>query len=638
MHRLFSRASLLAVGFFFTVSFYSFAQQFSLPWTPGFQTIGGGGRPMNTDQSIWLIDAQAHTPEEANGFLSKLDLKAPGKARREYEKGHQLLLKNDLPGALEHLTTATSIYPSFVAAHNALGSAYLGLTRNADARAEFSRAIELDDHLPNSYFNLGCAQLALQDYPAAEQSMQKASNIAPLDVELLTALAYGQLMNQNFDGTIATVNKIHERQHLGAALVHFYAAAAYEAERKFPEAQHQLDTMLTEAPNSPAAAKAVEIKAKLTEEALSPPPQSASAVNISLTNAVEEPTGPVQLPERVRKLMQDAKENGQIAEAEASEPCAGCPSPAPPTLSASASVAAHSVAANPENAEVMFHSSVDEVGVFFAATDHGKPVSTLRKEDLHISDNHLPPAAIMSLRNESQLPLRLGLIIDTSDSISTRFKFEQSVATNFLQSVLTGSHDLAFVVGFANSVLLVQDFTGDHNRMSHAVDQLVASGGTRLWDAVDFAADKLASRSETQPVAKILVVISDGEDNSSSITAKEAIGKAQRGGVSVYTVCTRDLVDEDTSSLIGEHALSTLADLTGGAEFTPGSVHGLKASLNDIQDVIRSRYLVSYKPDSFKRDGEYRPIEIAAEKDGHKLHVFARKGYYAATTVESTHF
>ena len=141
----------------------------------------------NSDQSLWLINGRSSSPlESPGGSLSKLDLKAPGKARHEYDKGYQLLQRKDLQGAVEHLTAATSIYTSYVAAHNALGSAYLALGQNDKARAEFAQAITLDDHLPTSYLNLGCAELALSHYPAAEEAIQKASNIAPLDLQLLT--------------------------------------------------------------------------------------------------------------------------------------------------------------------------------------------------------------------------------------------------------------------------------------------------------------------------------------------------------------------------------------------------------------------------------------------------------------------
>jgi VWFA-related protein len=88
--------------------------------------------------------------------------------------------------------------------------------------------------------------------------------------------------------------------------------------------------------------------------------------------------------------------------------------------------------------------------------------------------------------------------------------------------------------------------------------------------------------------------------------------------------------------LVGEHALTTLAQLTGGAAFDPGSDSRLKGSLVDLQQVIRSRYLISYKPAFFKRDGKYRAIDIAVTKNGHKLHVYARKGYFASANWPSS--
>jgi VWFA-related protein len=178
--------------------------------------------------------------------------------------------------------------------------------------------------------------------------------------------------------------------------------------------------------------------------------------------------------------------------------------------------------------------------------------------------------------------------------------------------------------------LVVQDFTGDQKTIAHAVDQLVPLGGTALWDAVALAADKLADLAEIQPVARILVVISDGEDNSSSVTLKEAIQRAQHGEVAIYTVSTREYEQENSTALLGDHALRTLAELTGGAAFTPGSIRRLNSSLADLQQVLRGRYLISYKPALFQRNGSYRTIDITAQKDGHKLRVHSRKGYYAA--------
>jgi len=586
---------------------------------------------MDMDRNLWLINGQDRSPlENPNGSLSKLDLKAPGKARREYEKGYQLLMRKDLQGAVEHLSLATSIYASFVAAHSALGSAYLSLGQNDQARDEFAQAVALDDHLPASYLNLGCAELALSHFPAAQEAMQKASTIAPLDLSLLSALAYGQFMNHDYAGVVATARQVHERKHEGAAMVHFFAAAALGAQEKLSQAQQELLTLLREDPKSPAAAQAVRIIEDMKQEQLRPA-RSELGVKITSTMVASEPTGPVELPERIRKLLQEAKENGEIAEAEAAAACPSCaaPEPSAPGEAVPGGVPRPGVS-SANYAGFTLHASTDEVAVFFAATDHGKSRTDLTGKDVELRDKGDRPAAVTGFRSESELPLRLGLVIDTSASVKERFKFEQEAATKFMEKVVTGPDDLAFVIGFANSVLVVQDFTDDQKLISHAVGQLVPSGGTALWDAVAFAADKLAHRREAQPVARVLVVISDGEDNSSSGTLQQAISRAQRGEVAIYTVSTREAIaSPEDDRLVGEHALTTLAELTGGTDFSPGSVRRLDSGLVKLEQVIRSRYLISYKPAAFKRDGQYHAIDIQVEKDGHKLRVYARKGYFA---------
>ncbi len=601
------------------------------------------------DSNLWQINTQNRSSlESPTGTLSKLDLKAPGKARHEFEKGYQLLLRKDLQASVDHLTTATTIYPSFVSAFNALGTAYLSLNQNEQAREQFAKAVSLDDHLPNSYLNLGCAELALQHYPAAEQALQKASDIAPLDLSVLTALSYGQFMNHNFTGAVATAGKVHERRHQGASMVHFYAAAAYEAQNDLVKAQRELVTLLKEDPKSQAAAQAVQMMDQLKEEQKHPRTANvASALNATYTTVPSGPPTPSELPERVRQLLEAAKQNAQIAEAEAAaaeNDCLDCDSKVAPDESPSATVVVP--APRPKRSGFVFRSSTDEVAVFFTATDHGRSVTTLTGSDIGLQDNSRPPAAITSFRNEAQLPLRLGLLIDSSASVLSRFKFEQDAAANFMQKVVTRDNDEAFVVGFSNSVLLVQDFTPDKSLISRAVGELVPAGGTAIWDAVDFATAKLANLAEEHPVAKILVVISDGEDNSSSVKLKDAIARAQKADVAVYTISTREnladpgITTADVSAQVGEHALSTLATLTGGAAFSPGSIHRFKGSLNDLQEVIRSRYMISYRPALIEANGKYHAIDIKAEKAGHKLKVYARKGYYASagTTASADHF
>src|ERR1700722_625469 len=172
-HTMFLRTLLLLF-----VSSGVSAQVMTFPTAPG--NSMGTATSMNLvqstvmDHNLWMINSEMRSPlESRNGSVSKLDLKAPAKARREYEKGYQLLMKKDLPAAVAHLTAAVSIYPSFVSAYNALGAAHLALGNSDEAREKFVQAVALDDHLPTSYFNLGCAELALKRYPAAQDSIQK---------------------------------------------------------------------------------------------------------------------------------------------------------------------------------------------------------------------------------------------------------------------------------------------------------------------------------------------------------------------------------------------------------------------------------------------------------------------------------
>lgn len=588
------------------------------------------------DLNIFTIntrDENGALVQSPSASVSKLDLKAPGKAQREYAKGFQLLMKKDLPGAVEHLGNAIQIYPNFVAAHNGLGSAYLSLNQNEQARSEFDKAVTLDDHLPNSYLNLGCAELALQQYPAAEESLRKASSIAPLDIQLQLALTYGEFANHNYPAVVATAQQVHEHKHKNAALVHYFAAGAWAAQDNLTEAQHEIETVLREDPKSASGDQFRQILQQLkTEQATRADAKLHPKETLTLSLDTSTAPPPEQKLRQAAQVLQDIKERTQIAEAQA-EPDATCAECG--TTAGAESVVAMSSSSGRKNpaanfAGATFRAAVDEVSIFFAATEHGRSVTNLTASDIEVRDDDRPPHAILGFRNESELPLRLGLIIDTSNSVKDRISFEEAAATKFLQAVVTGKDDLAFVVGVNNSVLLVQDFSGDQALIGHAINQLAPGGGTALWDAVQFGAEKLARRAEGQPVARVLIVISDGEDTTSSVALKEAIASAQRGEVAIYTVSTRNEAEEDPSALLGDRALRTMSEFTGGTAFIPGSIRGLKGSLADLQQVIRGRYLVSYKPAAFQRDGRYRAIDIKAEKDGHKLKVYARKGYYAS--------
>jgi VWFA-related protein len=592
--------------------------------------IGTGPDSVNALQNQFFLlgitaeekENRLEEQERPSEGVSKLDLKAPLGAKNEYAKGRSLLLRKDPNRAIAHFSKAIAIYPKFVAAHNALGSAYMDLNRNDEARGEFAQATLLDDHLPNLFSNLCHAELAVKNYPAAEQAIKRASSLSPLNLYLSTTLVYAQFLNQNYQDAIATAHQVHQGKHDGAATVHYFAAASWRELKNLPEMEGELKIFLAEEPKNPNA-------------------ESARQLIAQFNSAGTHPDGSV-ISRKPSEAMVAAAREEQKQVAEAERMCVDCSDAdvAPPPAaavepdSATPGAVAPTSRLDPErvrsgSSDWVLRKSVDEVALFFAATDHGKSVSDLTQQDVGIRDDHEAPAAVIGFRNQSELPLRLGLVIDTSESITGRFSFEQGAAADFLRKVLVSKDDLAFVVGFSNSVLLVQDFTADQGQIAHGIGELAPAGGTALWDAVAYASRKLSSRVESQPVAKILVVISDGNDNSSQTSLKQAIQAAMRGEVIVYTVSTSESSSDSLGPSAGDHALKVLSEQSGGSAFVPDSLSSLSRSLAELQQVIRSRYLISYKPARFRPDGRYRAIDIQAQKSGRKLRVYARKGYYS---------
>jgi VWFA-related protein len=461
--------------------------------------------------------------------------------------------------------------------------------------------------------------------------MENASSIAPLDQHLLLALAYAQYLNHDYPETIKTAKRAHTLSHPETAIVHYYAAASWQALNDLHQARDELLTFLAEDPKSSFAAAAQRAVDQIRAADERPAPSVATSVSTRESVAAESSA-------QGQAALQDLRERQQIAEAESEgSTCSLCdafsqPRPGGP---ATANVPAPTSGIRESKPGAWaLRSTVNEVAVFFSATNNGRSVTDLAQEDVKILDDHKPPAAVLGFHSESDLPLRLGLLIDTSASVEERFSFEQSAAISFINQVATGKDDLAFVAGFSNSIVLAKDFTSDLQELAHGIHQLVPVGGTAIWDAIAFAADKLAERQEARPVARILVVISDGDDNTSSSTLRQAIEHAERNEVIVYTVSTRYADAQSTrSDRTGNRAMKVIAQLTGGVAFFPGSAGHLNRSLAELQQVIRSRYLISYRPALFSPDGHYRPIAILAEKSGRKLKVNARKGYYS--TVQS---
>src|SRR6266513_2964175 len=189
-------------------------------------------------------------------------------------------------------------------------------------------------------------------------------------------------------------------------------------------------------------------------------------------------------------------------------------------------------------------SVVNLVDVLFTVLNRrNKLVPELEKGDFKIWDDKAPQA-IRYFSKQTDLPLRIGMLLDTSNSIRDRIKFEQDASTNFLFSVLRRNKDEAFVMTFDDEPQIVQPFTGDAGALRDQITKTRAGGGTAIYDAIFEACVKELSHPPRPPgdqpdiVRRVMILISDGEDNLSDHTRGEAVEMAQRTGVVIYTIST----------------------------------------------------------------------------------------------------
>jgi len=304
---------------------------------------------------------------------------------------------------------------------------------------------------------------------------------------------------------------------------------------------------------------------------------------------------------------------------------AAAQAPSSSYVASSSATSSSNIGDDPDNSVLTIRKRVDEVNVLFIATDkHGKFVRNLTQNDFNFLDDHKPVQSIVNFRRETDLPLKLGLIIDVSGSVRTRFDFEQDAANSFLQHVIRAGFDKAFVMGFNAKQEIRQEFTDNLQLLSAGIHSLHNGGGTALYDAIYHACqDKLAREQSDRPQRRALIVLSDGDDNQSEYTLGQAVEMAQRAEVIIYAIST----DDSGLVLRGDKNLEKLAATTGGRAFFPFKMKDIKNSFAAIEDELRSQYVVSYHPADFDPDGRYRSIEIMALKKD--LQVRARKGYYA---------
>jgi VWFA-related protein len=268
---------------------------------------------------------------------------------------------------------------------------------------------------------------------------------------------------------------------------------------------------------------------------------------------------------------------------------------------------------------------VTRVNILFTVTDKkGRFVTDLTKSDFDIVENK-KPQIIQQFTAESDLPLRIAVLVDTSNSIREQFRFEQQAAIRFIQSVVRPREDRLMLVSFDSAAELVSDLTGDMKQLEQGVKSMRAGGGTALYDAIYFAAkEKLMLDQPRDKFRRAMIVISDGEDTESRMSRDQALEMAQKADVVIYAISTNITRDDKD----GDKVLRYLTEETGGQAFFPFKVEDLDQSFENIANELRHQYNIFYRPEPLKTDGLYHPVTVKT-KNRKDLIVRARRGYYA---------
>lgn len=278
------------------------------------------------------------------------------------------------------------------------------------------------------------------------------------------------------------------------------------------------------------------------------------------------------------------------------------------------------------NDQYTLQEQVNEVDLVFTVTDrHGRFINDLAQSDFALLDNQMAPKRLISFTRQTNLPLRVGILIDTSTSIRMRFQFEQQASIAFLQQTLRPNSDRAFIMGFDVTPDYKQNWTNNLDLLTQGIDGLHPGGGTALYDAVYSACrDKLLDVARGQePVRKAMILVSDGDDNQSHAYLDDAIKECQRASTIVYTISTNTSPSRDR----GDDILQKIAEATGGRAFYPKSLENMPGSFAAIQQELRSQYALVYEPADFVNDGAFRTIYLYCLDRRYKVR--AMKGYFA---------
>ncbi len=267
---------------------------------------------------------------------------------------------------------------------------------------------------------------------------------------------------------------------------------------------------------------------------------------------------------------------------------------------------------------------VNEVNLIFTVTDKkGHFVTGLHRENFGLLDDGIQPEAVLRFTQQTDLPLRVGIMLDTSSSIRQRFQFEQDSAIEFLLQTLH-RNDRAFVEGFDIQTDVAQGFTNNVDLLNQGIRKLRPGGGTALYDSLyKTCRDQMLTLQETTAVRRVLILLSDGVDNYSRAQLNDAIKMCQRADTIVYTISTNISPSKDK----GDEVLKNISEETGGQAFFPMRLEDVAIGFRNIQEELRSQYHLVYRPANLKMDGSFRTIRLEAIDPRYKVR--AQKGYFA---------
>ena len=297
----------------------------------------------------------------------------------------------------------------------------------------------------------------------------------------------------------------------------------------------------------------------------------------------------------------------------------------PPAQSGAAQEQTPPVGQAPETKEgdvYIFKKEVDEVLLHATVVDdHNRLVTTLVRNDFTVLENSKPQKITLFRRED--IPVAIGIVIDNSGSMREKRPAVNAAAINLVQA--SNPQDKVFIVNFNEEYFLDQDYTSSVPKLKDALERIEARGGTALYDATVASADHLKKSGELEK--KVLLVVTDGEDNASRESLEQAVRRLQvENGPTVYTI---GLLQEEHSKR-ARRALREMAEETGGEAFFPRDLSEVNAITSQIAHDIRNQYTIGYKPDTPQSAGGYRMVKVDAQAKGYKkLQVRTRSGYYA---------